>query len=191
MVLHLLSGDLESPHLTITLDRLDEFANLEALFQNRSADQVLNNARVNWLHQFFEDTEIPDGTIDLLTSRSVLEHVTHVERCFDKLALVMRPGGVMYHDIDLSAHSKDDTFEFYSRRPDHTTTRSVARLNELRLSDYLAHFERRGFESAVVRKDQAATYHLDRTRLQPRFSTYPDDELLCTQVVLVSRKRPR
>jgi ubiquinone/menaquinone biosynthesis C-methylase UbiE len=44
--------------------------------------------------------KFPDGSFDLLFSRSVLEHIHPLEKLFDEIGRVMRPGGIVYHEID-------------------------------------------------------------------------------------------
>ena len=42
----------------------------------------------------------PDGSFDLLWSRSVMEHVMPVEQALNEMAQVVRPGGLICHSID-------------------------------------------------------------------------------------------
>lgn len=44
--------------------------------------------------------DFPDDSFDLAISRSVLEHIHPIEDLFPEIARVVRPGGMVYHEID-------------------------------------------------------------------------------------------
>lgn len=190
MVLRVMTGSVQSKYFVRPVTDLEGFVDLHRLFFGRDLRRALNPDRVRLFDDFFEDCAIPAGTIDLLTSRSVLEHVEVTERCFDKLADVMRPGGVMCHRIDFTAHSAGDPFAFYYEEPEAGRQRRADGLNGLRRSDYLREFRRRGFDSHVVDSAFATGYRLDRGRLRPRYRDYGEEDLLCTRAVIVSRRPP-
>ena len=186
MVLRVLTGDVRSPHFVRGADAIDGFVELRGLFYG-DFPAALRPDAVRLVGAYVEDARIPDASIGLATSRSVLEHVTETERCFDALAAMMAPGGVMYHSIDLSAHDDGDPFAFYytevggaGRRPDD--------LNGLRLTDYLSAFAARGFESRVIDRTLADDYDLGRRPLLPRYRHYTEEDLRCRRAVIVSRK---
>jgi len=61
--------------------------------------------------------ELPSSHFDVLFSISVLEHLPHAQAITDFFrdgARVLKPGGVMYHAIDL--YLKDEPFEYSSKR---------------------------------------------------------------------------
>ena len=45
-------------------------------------------------------TPFPDGSFDLLISRSAMEHLMPVEAALAEMARVVRPGGLVHHSID-------------------------------------------------------------------------------------------
>lgn len=189
MVLRLLSGNVSSRYFKSNmLERMNDFLDPESLFFKQNSENVLNKNSVCIINSYFENAGIPEGSIDLLSSRSVLEHVMDYDKCFDEFAKVMRPGGLMYHDIGLAAHSNKDLFEFYYKGRRKLHEKITDGLNELRLSDYLSHFEKRGFECKIIRKTIESNYSLDRGKIQERFKKYNDEDLLCSRVVVIARK---
>ena len=180
MALRVLAGDVAAGRVSRDPARLDEFAPLGDLFFGSGQ---LDKTRVHVAPVTIEEAPIPDASVHLLTSRSVLEHVLDFERCAATFARIMAPGGVMHHDVDLSAHRTDSELAFYYEPSAHK------RLNMLRLSDYLAVLDRHGFDSSVLRRTDADPQQLDRGALTERFAHYADDDLLCTAAVIVSRKQ--
>lgn len=52
----------------------------------------------------FENVPIPPGSLDFAFSTSVLEHVTEPDAVYAAVSRALRPGGVVYHSIDLRDH---------------------------------------------------------------------------------------
>jgi hypothetical protein len=129
-----------------------------------------------------EAARLEPGSVDLVSSRSVLEHVSAFDAFADALAEAVRTDGVVYHDVDLTAHSESGPFAFYY------DAAPASGLNELRLSDHVEALERRGFETTVLRTNRAEASALDRNRLAERFRRYDDDDLLTTRAVIVARR---
>lgn len=47
---------------------------------------------------------LPAASIDIIYSCAVLEHVHDLDLCFAEMSRVLRPGGIMYHEVDLRDH---------------------------------------------------------------------------------------
>lgn len=47
---------------------------------------------------------LPDNSVDLIYSCAVLEHVHNLDLCFSEMTRVLRPGGIMNHQVDLRDH---------------------------------------------------------------------------------------
>jgi SAM-dependent methyltransferase len=144
---------------------------------------------------------LPDGSVDLIVSKSVLEHVAprHLARLVPEMARVLRPGGGMVHVIDLRDHMwidgdavRGDWLDAL-RYPEPLframfANRSTA-INRLRSHEWSRTFEDAGFE--VVDWDPrrypfAASFH--PRALRPRWRGLPDDELAIGQVRVVLRR---
>lgn len=189
IVLRLFTGSIDSKYVIKGLGELPGFLDPKALFTNQDIHSVLNPTHVTLSECHFEDANVPLESIDLLTSRSTLEHIIEYEKCFDTFARIMSPGGIMYHEIDLTSHSSLDRFVFYYHSAGSKSARKLTGLNELRLSDYLQQFESRGFECTVKRRVMQGDYQLDRQKMDSRFRRYSDDDLLCSNAVIVARKK--
>jgi hypothetical protein len=188
MALRMLVGDIQSRHFRRSPAMIDGFVDVRALFFGTSARQALRADAVRILDTYLEDAAIPAGSVGLVTSRSVLEHVSETERCFDALAAMVGPGGVMCHHIDLSAHDGRDRFAFYYTTPKKAARRSDG-LNGLRLSDYMAAFTARGFICRVIDARIDEDYDLHRRPLSARFAGYSERDLRCARASLVCVKR--
>ena len=190
MMLRLCLGRLDSDYFVKTPDvheRIKAFLNPEGFFERRDIFQVLNPQSAVFYNEYFEDAKIPENSIDLLTSRSALEHVSDYEGCFARFSKVMKKGGVMYHEIGLGGHSAKDPFHHYylkSRESD----KDPYGLNGLRVNDYIEAFTDGGFQCTVVDKTVLHDYTIDRTRILERYRQYSDENLRCENVVLVCRK---
>lgn len=47
---------------------------------------------------------LPNNSVDYIYSCAVLEHVHNLDLCFAEMQRVLRPGGIMYHEVDLRDH---------------------------------------------------------------------------------------
>jgi SAM-dependent methyltransferase len=47
---------------------------------------------------------LPDTSVDIIYSCAVLEHVHDLDLCFAEMNRVLKPGGIMYHEVDLRDH---------------------------------------------------------------------------------------
>jgi len=75
---------------------------------------------------------------DTASHRVVDAHITEIERCFSAFGTIVRPGGLMCHHVDLSAHDADDPFAFHYAPDVGAGRRRADDLNGLRFSDYEA-----------------------------------------------------
>ena len=92
-----------------------------------------------------------DQYFDFTISTSVLEHVMDPEGVYRKLAEVTRPGGWMFHSIDLRDHRFFDTDPLAFLRETEEQYGAVKTENRLRGSDHRALFDRFGFEIVAER----------------------------------------
>jgi SAM-dependent methyltransferase len=182
--LHALAGESGVAGLDTAPEALSRFVHLGPLFRGESVAQSLTSALV-WKRGTAESPDLPSESVDLVTSRSVMEHVANPADAYKAMARALRPGGVLHHDIDFTAHDADQ-FAFY-RRPQVAPGGALDGLNEMRLSDHVAIL--RGLELEVtVKRQQRNPGTIDRTTLAPRFASYEDADLLTTRAVLVARK---
>ena len=107
---------IDSKHLSKTSSvqkRITAFLNPESFLARGDISRILNHENAVFHNDYFENVPIPENSIDLLTSRSALEHVSDYEACFERFSKVMKSGGIMYHEIGLGGHSAKDPFQHY------------------------------------------------------------------------------
>jgi SAM-dependent methyltransferase len=133
-------------------------------------------------------TGIPGGSIDLVISNAVLEHVYSMADVAKELARVTRPGGRSMHQIDFRDH-RDFTrpLEFLTMPDDEFAREFEARHgecgNRLRASEVQAIFERNGFalidfEINDRAKEDYFADVLPRLRGSPsRYRDWPEQDL--------------
>lgn len=169
------------------LARLATAVDARAFRRGGTLAEVLRGGTLELLAVTGESIPLPPHSLDLVYSRSTLEHVLDIETAMAKLVGCLRVGGVMYHDIGLDSHDVGDPVAFYyaERRPQDDR---LADLNSLRLSDFVRLFESLGCAVEIVERSLIAADALQRERLIERFRTYGDDDLRTTRAKLLVRR---
>lgn len=122
---------------------------------------------------------LADGSIDLILSNSVLEHVADLDALTHDLHRVLSPTGAMLHLVDYRDH--------FFRYPYHHLLWSEevwqrwlnpGDLPRWRIRDHVECFERHGLRVEVLRASPlAAEFEKIRTRIHPHFSSYDEPAL--------------
>ena len=184
--LRLVAGESGVPGLEPDLAALSHFVRLGPLLRGEALVRALGPG-LAWRRGTAESLGLPAASVDLVTSRSVMEHVADAGAAYAAMAEALRPGGVLHHDVDFSSHDADRLAMY--RRPASPPGATLEGLNELRLGDHIAILRGLGLEVAVRRQERERG-PIDRRDLQPRFAGYGDDDLLTTRAVLVARRAP-
>lgn len=169
------------------LGRLREALDADALWRGDALGDVLAKGRIELMATPGESAALEDESIDLVYSRSVLEHVLQIEAAMARLVRALRPGGIMFHDISLDAHDANDPISFYYA-PRGQGADAYSGLNFWRLGDYVALFESLGCSVEIAWTETIAPSLIDRARLVPRFANRTDDDLRTTRAKLLVRK---
>lgn len=129
-------------------------------------------------------TEFDENSIDLICSNNTLEHIPEktIEDIFLEFRRLLRPGGLMSHDIDLADHyaNFDPSISVYnflrfSDREWRRYNNDLQYQNRLRLSDYEALHERTGWRLVA---EESLREPLETLRALPIADKYRDyDEL--------------
>lgn len=169
------------------LARLATAVDSQAFHRGGTLAEVLRGGTLGLLAVGGEDIPLPPQSLDIVYSRSTLEHVLNIETAMIKLVSCLRVGGVMYHDIALDSHDVGNPVAFYyTERPPQDDR--YADLNFLRLSDFVRLFEGLGCTVEIVERSLIATDALQRERLIERFRSYDDDDLRTTRAKLLVRR---
>lgn len=121
--------------------------------------------------------DVPDASVDIILSNSVLEHVIDPRAFFSDCRRVLRTGGTMLHMVDYRDHFFKYPYAFL------TFSESVwsrwlnpGDLPRWRVYDHVASMQEAGFRVDVVAKESdAAEFARIRHLLVPPFAGAPDD----------------
>lgn len=124
-------------------------------------------------------TSVPDASLDLILSNSVLEHVGEMDALARDLRRILAPGGAMLHLVDYRDHFfrfpyhhllwSEETWQRWLNPGD---------LPRWRIRDHLDAFERTGLRVEVVRASPLADeFAKVRNRIHPHFARYSEPNL--------------
>ncbi len=135
-----------------------EIAYFKDLYKLRSIDYInentcdLNDRKIKFISGEFPAITLNEK-IDLIYSISVMHLIKNPELYIKKMSEVIKPGGIMYHQIDLKDkfnNTVDSPFLFYKYSDftwEHLLTKEGSSYaNRLRYLDYLALFNKYGFK---------------------------------------------
>lgn len=144
------------------------------------------------LRHVVTDIHSPDlepGSLDVMTSRAVLEHFMDFDLAALRLFELMRPGGVACHHIDLVDHRAyfDKAFHFWSFLAEEEGW-SDGLINTLRFSEIRPKLERAGFEILRYEPRRGKMPPGFMPQVKGRFRAMSEEELSVTGVFCVIRK---
>lgn len=142
--------------------------------------------RVRFLDSLVEDLGLPDASVDFCFSRVVLEHVMNVEGLSAEMHRVLRPGGVMFHEIGLNDHDDLSSLNFQFLRHSREEWAALDKSTNLwRVNDFAALWQSLGFRVEVLSRD---VRRVPPARLHPCWRDYAEDDLYCYYAVLKATK---
>jgi len=160
--------------------------------QNSKPHQMPANVQI--LDRFWEDTGLPDGSVDLILSASVLEHLRKPDAVLRESSRILRPDGWMLHLVDLRDHFFRYPFEMLKYSPRAwslltTHTGGSGFQNRWRLPQWLDALEQCGFNTQVIPqltlRDEML---LERPFFHSDFQGFSDGDLQIAVAILVSRR---
>lgn len=137
----------------------------------------IDATRLQYMRTPLADAALDDGSIDLLFSNSVLEHVLDVESVLAEMARIIRPGGLAVHAIDGYDHryyQQPNSINPHAFLFDDSGARMLHGCNRIRPLQFAPLFELAGFE---IRKIDEANHvpisDAEFARLAPPFRELP------------------
>jgi len=152
----------------------------------------LNNGRTvsyraPW--NLLDDTAV--GSLDLIISQAVLEHVDALEETYRATIALLKPGGYASHNIDFSAHYLSPSWNGHWAYTDWewklVRGRREFLLNRKPLSEHLLHARRAGFQ-VLLCEPEYDDGGLKREALQRRFRSLEDQDARTRGTTLILRK---
>ena len=169
------------------LGRAQQF-NLNALRAGR-LDEGLAGIPLRHIVTDIHDPTLEEDSIDVMTSRAVLEHFLGFEGAMDRLFALMRKGGVAFHSIDLTDHRAyfNPDYHYWSFLTEDEDW-SDGSVNRLRACQIKPHFERAGFQILRFKENRDSMPEGFMEQVAPCFREMGEDELSVTTVECVLRK---
>jgi SAM-dependent methyltransferase len=183
------------PHGILTEPRLAAAMSEQRLESLRAqlSGKPANDAGIELAYRVpWADREVvEEGSVDLVVSHAVLEHVVDIKATYRALYQWLRPGGVMSHYIDLSAHQLTDRFNGFRSIPEPVWRLMNGRrpyfINRIPCSDHLREIAECGFELVAVHKHLRED-GIARSRLSSKWKDIADEDLRCMEVFIQARK---
>lgn len=172
------------------LKRTADF-DLDALRAGRLLDGI-RNIPFQHIVGDFQETPIHQNSVDVMTSRSVLQFFLDFNAAAGRLFSIMRSGGVAFHHIDLSdprSHVNSSFHPWSFLAEDESWANGFPiRVNRLRSSEIRACLERAGFEILRYETRSKPMPVGFKEQIMGRFKDMPDEELNIMGVFSVIRK---
>jgi hypothetical protein len=181
------------PSAILTDEALDASLAPERITELRRAVRGQNaaNVSISYRAPWMDASVIEPGTIDLIISHSVLEHVQDIPTTYDALYRWLAPGGRMSHQIDFTAHALSPAWDGYRAYPEWLWSLIMGKrpylINRAPLSHHVQHIQRCGFkiicDYKLMRDDV-----LQRSRLSSRFNVLSDEDRGCSSTFIQAKK---
>jgi len=146
------------------------------------------NGRVRFEAKDIVDCEIEENSISLLVSFAVLEHVSDIESICRYLYRIMKPGGIVFHFVDLADHRAYRGDKAYGPLSFLTEQTVAPNFNRLRAPEITEMHGAAGFE---VLRDQRKSVPVSaeiEAKLLPQWKLMPLDEVAVIKQQLTLRK---
>jgi SAM-dependent methyltransferase len=145
-------------------------------------------------------TGLPDASLDVVFSNSVLEHVPGevIERCLVEARRILCPGGVVFHSVNCGDHYAyaDSTIHQlnylqFSDEDWRACNNEFLYQNRLRAIDFIDMTRAAGFtiEVDTSRPHPKRLAQLETIKVHPQFSRYSREQLAITSIDLIGRKK--
>lgn len=161
----------------------DRLARIRDSIRNQNAADSMIDYRTRW----FDDRAIERGSVDLLVSQAVLEHIDDLPGTYRAMRLWLKPDGFMSHDVDFRAHSNARFWNGHWKYSDRVWKLIRGRrdylLNREPYSTHLRLLQEHGF-AAVGGQTTTADPVIAREQLAPRFRTLTDQDLTTPTAVI-------
>jgi hypothetical protein len=173
------------------LDLALEPARIEAIRRAVTAPSPQDLITAEYKAPWFDPRVIEEGSVDLVISHSVLEHVVDPAGTYKALYQWVAPGGWMSHQIDFKSHGLTTRWNGYrtcsERLWEVTLGRRPFMINRQPASVHLRLMQEAGFR-VVTHQKYMRKDGIRREELAPRWSDISDDDLNCSGMYVIATK---
>ena len=154
-------------------------------------EEIVNRPIFQYVVPWNDPDVVDRGSVDLIFSQAVLEHVEDLDGAYQAMSMWLRPGGLMSHQIDFKCHGTASKWNGHWCYSDFWWRAIKGNrpylINREPLSTHLKFLKKHGFETVVV---QSVTQRndIERHRLADRFSDLSDGDLTTSGAYILSRK---
>ena len=156
---------------------------IEASLRGRASNDSLIQYRAPW----FGSSVIEQGTVDMIFSQAVLEHVDDLPGVYRAMNLWLKPGGIMSHSIDFKSHGMAKEWNGHWTHSDLKWRLIRGKdswlINREPHSTHLRLLEQAGFRVICHIPGRGASL-VNRSALAARFRNMTEDDLTTTHVFL-------
>ncbi len=185
------SGSIAWKHALPPEQVLKNLASFDLKKLRRGDHSGIDHSRLRFCRDSVYAMSIDAGEADVVMSNAFLEHIPDVSRGVREIARITKTGGYSVHCIDLSDHRRYNSgrgpLDFLTEQPG---AEMVAGSNRLRASQFVAIFEREGFE--VVRATPREPTPVDaemRAKFVEPYCSMAIEDLSPTMLHVVARRR--
>jgi hypothetical protein len=164
---------------------------------SRIRDAIINPGRaqdemcVSYIVPWSDASVILPGSVDLVLSQSVLEHVVDLESTYRALALWLKPGGMMSHQIDFDSHGITSAWNGYRAYSERFWRVLVGKrpymINREPPSTHIHRLEANGFQLRCFMQAMR-TDGIARSRLEARWRDLTDEDLNCSDAFVQAQR---
>lgn len=104
------------------------------------------------------DRQFARHTFDVIVSRAVLEHIFDVDRALENMDLLLKPGGIMIHEVDLRDHGMFTryglnplTFLTFGEGSWRLMSSHNGSPNRAPMKHYVENLNRRGYDTSILK----------------------------------------
>lgn len=164
---------------------------IEAIRHALTQPQAPNSVTIAYKAPWSDPRVVSAGSVDLIVSHSVLEHVVDLPGAYHALYQWLKPGGWMSHQIDLKSHGLTKSWNGFRACSESIWKLAVGRrpymINRQPASVHLRLMQEAGFrlvhQQKYLRKDGIL-----REELAPLWKDISEDDLNCSGVYVIATK---
>lgn len=161
----------------------DRLARIRQSVRDQNAEGSMIAYRTRW----FDDRAIEAGSVDMLLSQAVLEHIDDLPGTYRAMRLWLKPDGFISHEVDFRAHSTARFWNGHWKYSDLVWKMIRGRrsylLNREPYSTHLQLLAQNGFVSVGCQPTTAQPV-IARAQLAPRFHHLTDQDLSTPTAVI-------